>query len=72
MNHLDERIWHTTATAAAEAARHADTVRKALEAGELHGAQRRKNGRWRIHRDCLQAWLFGRPCEHQQDDADVR
>lgn len=65
---LDERIWHSTKTAAAEAHRHPVTVRKALEAGELHGAQRRKNGTWRIHRDCLQAWLFGQPCAHQAAD----
>lgn len=59
-----ERIWFDTTQAAARAERHANTVRRALEAGELHGGQPRPGGRWRIHRDCLDAWLFGEPCPH--------
>lgn len=59
-------IWHSTKTAAAEVGCHPSTVLKALEAGELHGAQRKKKGRWRIHRDCLSAWALALPCVHQQ------
>lgn len=62
---LDERIWHDTTSAGQRVGNHKDTVRKACEAGELHGSQRTKNGRWRIHRDCLDAWAGGTPCPHQ-------
>ncbi|HEY0889911.1 MAG TPA: helix-turn-helix domain-containing protein [Nocardioides sp.] len=60
-----ERFWHSTHTAAAHSGFHPQTVRKACESGELHGSQRTKGGRWRIHRDCLDAWLRGEKCEHQ-------
>ncbi|MBS2939595.1 helix-turn-helix domain-containing protein [Nocardioides sp. J2M5] len=62
---MSDRIWHTTTTAAAVADRHRDTILKVVESGELHGIQRKPKGRWRIHRDCLEAWMFGRLCEHQ-------
>lgn len=65
---VHDRIWHTTTTAGEVADRHRDTVLKALESGELHGAQRKTKGRWRIHRDCLSAWLLGEKCEHQLRD----
>lgn len=58
-------IWLTTEQAAARAQRHEQTVRKALEAGELHGTQRKAGGRWRIHVDCLDAWCGGERCTHQ-------
>lgn len=58
------RIWFDTAQAGEHAGYHRDTVRKACEAGELHGSQRKAQGRWRIHRDCLDAWLSGAPCPH--------
>jgi len=61
---MSERVWHSTATAAAEVGSHPSTVLKALEAGELHGAQRVKKGRWRIHRECLSAWALGEDCDH--------
>lgn len=66
---MNERIWHSTATAAAEVGSHVDTIRKALEAGELHGAQRIAKGRWRVHRDCLAAWALGEDCAHQMAGA---
>ncbi len=66
---MTERVWHSTATAAAELDRHPSTVLKALESGELHGSQRVTKGRWRIHRDCLNAWAFGEKCAHQQNAA---
>lgn len=60
------RLWFTTHQAAERVGCHVDTVRKACEAGELHGSQRtRPNGRWRIHRDCLDAWASGEACPHR-------
>ena len=61
---MSERIWHNTAQAAARAGCHSDTVLKALEAGELHGSQRKAKGRWRVHVDCIDAWCAGEACEH--------
>ena len=63
---MSERIWHNTAQAADRASCHGDTVLKALEADELHGYQRKTGGRWRIHVDCLDAWLLGAKCKHQE------
>lgn len=58
-------IWLTTTEAAARTQRHPDTVRRALEAGELHGGQGKTRGRWRIHVDCVDAWALGEQCAHQ-------
>lgn len=63
------RIWHTTSTAAEYAGHHVQTIRKAAEAGELHGTQRTAGGRWRFHTECLDAWLLGDPCTHQVQTA---
>lgn len=60
----DERIWFNTNQAADYAERHPDTVRDALEAQRLHGGQSKPGAHWRIHRDCLDAWLFGNTCPH--------
>ena len=38
----------------------------ALAAGDLHGGQRTKGGHWSIRLECLDAWLDGQPCPHQQ------
>lgn len=55
-----------TAPEAAQASRrHPVTIRKALEAGELHGSQRKKGGRWSIRQACLDAWIDNLPCEHK-------
>lgn len=62
----------TPSEAAAIARRHPVTVRKALEAGELHGFQRTKRGRWSVFPDCLQAWVEGRPCVHKVEQSNVR
>lgn len=62
---MSARIWHSTAQAADHSNYHPDTVRKALENGELHGSQRKPKGRWRIHVDCLDAWCAGESCQHQ-------
>jgi hypothetical protein len=66
---MSERIWHNTAQAGERSGSHPDTVRKAVEAGELHGTQRKAKGRWRIHRDCIDAWCAGQQCQHQMSGA---
>lgn len=61
---MNDRIWFNTTQASEHAGRHPDTVRDALEAQRLHGSQPKTRGHWRIHRDCLDAWLLGTPCPH--------
>lgn len=61
-----QQFWLSTIDAAAFAGCHDQTVRKALEAGELHGFQRKTRGRWRVHIDCLNAWLSNTKCPHAQ------
>ena len=61
---MGERIWFTTTQAAAHADRHPDTIRDALESKRLHGGQSRPGAHWRIHVDCLDAWLLGVACPH--------
>lgn len=55
----------TVAEASEVGRKHPVTVRRALEAQELHGTQRVKGGRWVIRADCLDAWLDGVPCPHE-------
>jgi hypothetical protein len=55
----------TVAEVAEATRRHPVTVRRALEAGELHGTQSTKGGRWTVREDCAEAWADGKPCEHQ-------
>ncbi|MDR0593716.1 MAG: helix-turn-helix domain-containing protein [Bifidobacteriaceae bacterium] len=62
----------TTGEAAEAARRHPVTIRRALEAGELHGSQRGAGGRWVIREACLEAWLGGGRCEHQEDRRRLR
>jgi len=45
--------------------RHPETVTQALRLGELCGTQRKKNGRWLIGMDCLDAWVRGTACAHK-------
>jgi excisionase family DNA binding protein len=59
---MNERLRFTTAQAAEYAACHRSTLIRALEAGELHGGQRKAGGRWSIRRECLDAWLDGETC----------
>lgn len=61
----DGRARLTVDEAAADARRSSVTIRRALAAGELHGTQRIKRGRWTIARRCLDAWADNTPCEHQ-------
>lgn len=58
-------IWLSTRQASERSGRHVDTVRRALEAGVLHGGQRKAGGTWRIHIDCLDAWALGNSCPHE-------
>jgi len=61
-----DRIWFSTAQAAGRAGRHPATVRDALEAGVLHGSQKAAEAHWRIHATCLDAWIAGQSCAHQE------
>ena len=54
------------ADAAEYAGKHPVTLRRALEAGDLHGAQRTVRGRWSVLTECLDAWLAGETCTHQR------
>lgn len=57
---------YLTVPAASEySGKHPVTIRRALEAGQLHGSQMVPKGRWSIHTDCLEQWLAGDPCAHQ-------
>lgn len=58
--------WLTTVEAAAHARRHPVTIRRALEAGDLHGYQRGKFSHWLVRPACLDAWIEGNHCEHLQ------
>jgi len=64
---MSERLRFNTAQAADFVGCHPQTIRKALEAGELHGGQRKTKGRWSVRRDCLEAWVEGAECEHQRE-----
>lgn len=57
----------TTAEAASVARRHPVTIRRALEGQELHGRQSMVGGRWLIRLDCLESWIDGDLCAHQQN-----
>ena len=73
---MSERLRFNTAQAAEYANCHTATILKAAEAGELHGGQRirkdtagkpvTKGGRWSFRRECIDAWLDGSSCEHEE------
>lgn len=67
--HMNIRFWFDTLQAANHTGTHPQTIRKAAEAGELHGSQRATRGRWRFHRDCLDAWMLGEQCPHEAAEA---
>jgi hypothetical protein len=56
----------TVAEACEYARRHPTTLWRALESGQLHGSQRKARGKWAIRPECLDAWLAGQPCDHDQ------
>lgn len=66
---MNTRLRFNTGQAAEYAGLHSSTVLRALEAGELHGGQRKEKGRWSIRAECLDAWLDGVECEHQEAKA---
>ncbi|MFI6302119.1 helix-turn-helix domain-containing protein [Amycolatopsis thailandensis] len=51
--------WWTPAQVATEVKCHVTTVWLALESGELHGHQRMRGGRWKVHPDAVDAWIRG-------------
>lgn len=65
------KYFLTTKRAAIRSNRHPVTIRRALEAGELHGVQRVKGGVWLIEPACLDAYVAGQLCEHQAAPANV-
>ncbi|MGH3627488.1 MAG: helix-turn-helix domain-containing protein [Sciscionella sp.] len=58
--------WLTVAEAAIRARRVRQTVRRALEVGDLDGHQTRRGGRWQIHIDAVDAWVRGKPITTQR------
>ncbi|GAA4698143.1 helix-turn-helix domain-containing protein [Nocardioides nanhaiensis] len=51
------RLIFTVRQGAELAGVHPDTLRKALERGDLEGSQRSPRGRWGIRREHLEAWI---------------
>ena len=54
----------TVDEAAAYAHRHPVTLYVDLKAGDLHGSQRVRGGRWTILRGCVDDYMAGRVCAH--------
>lgn len=66
-----DQIWFNTAQTATRVGVHTETVLLAAGTGGLHGHQRTvPNGRWRFHRDCIDAWAGGERCKHQMTVGD--
>jgi hypothetical protein len=64
-------IWMKSQEAADRAGLDIQTVLRSAGAGKLHGYQRAApNGPWRFHADCVDDWIRGEKCEHQ--DSPVR
>lgn len=61
----DDSPWFTREEAAGYAKASIDALGDALRSEELRGYQTGKRGRWRIHREDLDAWIRG-------EKADVR
>lgn len=62
----EARVWLELEQAAEVAGFHWRYIGDLCRAGEIHGSQRKRGGKWRIHRDCLDAWMAKRPCAHQE------
>lgn len=60
MNSIDTP-WMTVPEVAAYARSSRSDILAALACEELRGHQRVAGGRWRIHRDDVDAWLRGEP-----------
>lgn len=63
---IDEPIWMDVHQAADRAGYHWRSIADFCRSGEIHGSQRTARGKWRIHRDCLDAWMAGQLCSHQR------
>lgn len=61
-------LYLDVADCATESKKHPVTIRKALELGTLHGFQNARGGRWSVKPACLEAFVEGRLCEHQQQN----
>ena len=64
MTAVEASPWIDVDGAAAIAGVHPETIRDALRAGDLHGVQRVKGGRWRMRAECIDAWIEGVRCAH--------
>lgn len=65
---VETRIWFDAKQVAEYVGVHHQTVLYAVWGGELHGYQRKApRGRWRFHRDCVDAWMKGERCPHVAD-----
>lgn len=58
--------WLDTRQAAIRSNFAIDTVKRAANAGHLHGHQRVVGGKWRFRPECVDAWVTGEKCEHQR------
>lgn len=56
---LEGRIWFDARQAGLYAGMHPRTISDALRDGSLKGSQRVDGGKWKVHRDDLDAWLRG-------------
>jgi Helix-turn-helix domain len=51
--------WLTAAQAAGRSNRHVVTIWRAAEAGDLHGHQPKRKGRWSFSPEAVDAWVQG-------------
>jgi excisionase family DNA binding protein len=63
---ISERIWLDVHQAAERAGYHWRYIADLCRSGEIHGTQRKRGGKWRIHVECLDAWAGGVTCAHQK------
>lgn len=62
-----ERIWFDVHQAADHVGYFWRTIADLCRSGEIHGHQRKRGGKWRIHVDCLNAWAMNKPCPHADE-----
>lgn len=53
------KVWFDTDAAATYTSSRRNEIREAAESGELRGYQRVRRGKWRFHREDLDAWVRG-------------
>lgn len=74
---LSQKRFVSAMEAGLIAGRHPETIREAARKGELHGMQREgvnprtnksfRGAQWRFRPACVEAWVDGVPCEHQDE-----